>query len=648
MIVRMWNFFYSLYQSACRRFNWLHNFVLYAVIGVLAACLDYSIFWSVWHFTGLSPEISSLIGNLCGFLFTFTGNTFYNFKKSTHVVFRFVSYFLITIGGMTLSTLLIHYAKTLMNVHLLKAVLVLFVIPAIQFILNKTITYRDFSEGDTALIITPGKWWKEKTFMQKFFVIFLLASGLMWVVVPSTYHSVLHFDPAETLMWGSTFNWGSAKHPPMSGIMLYNFCRIFGFPNFAIFLCSQLCVTIGFVYIYKLARCFFKQNESVIATLLITFYFFYNFETPKFNANIPHLLFMPMMCYYFYRGCTANKWHHWLLMAAASAGACLSKYSAGVLAISFILFLVVNKEARRVLLSIKPYVAGIFFCALLTPHILHLINTDFLVLHYINHGKAVKYGYFMQIAVLAAAIIVPLLCMSAVAFITLWLGNKKFPGWKLSIHQNKAMQYTLCIIGGQAAFLLGMGFIGHRLLTIWTFPLFLTAGIFIMSFVKSPVSERTQKCFAALCTLFAAVMLLIPLIHYNTSSKYRYHLDKAEFRAAAEKFYHEQTGKAIPFVIGDIWETAMLQNSLRYQVKASPCSDPILTGMHREFIARNGAIAITRGPESASQKIRQFFDVELKWHKIDLEYCARFGKKKTFTFFLAAVPPTIAEQDVTK
>ena len=193
-----------------------------------------------------------------------------------------------------------------------------------------------------------------------------------------------------------------------------------------------------------------------------------------------------------------------------------------------------------------------------------------------------------------------------------------------------------------------MGFIGHRLLTIWTFPLFLTAGIFIMSFVKSPVSERTQKCFAALCTLFAAVMLLIPLIHYNTSSKYRYHLDKAEFRAAAEKFYHEQTGKAIPFVIGDIWETAMLQNSLRYQVKASPCSDPILTGMHREFIARNGAIAITRSPESASQKIRQFFDVELKWHKIDLEYCARFGKKKTFTFFLAAVPPTIAEQDMTK
>ena len=169
-----------------------------------------------------------------------------------------------------------------------------------------------------------------------------------------------------------------------------------------------------------------------------------------------------------------------------------------------------------------------------------------------------------------------------------------------------------------------------------------------MSFVNTPVSERTKKSFATLCMLFAPIMLLIPLIHSNTTSKYRYHLNKAEFRAAAEKFYQEQTGKAIPFVTGDIWDAAMLQNSLAYKVKAAPCSDPILTGLHREFIARNGAIAITRGPENASREIRQFFDVELKWHRIDLEYCARFGKKKSFTFFLAAVPPTIAEQDTTK
>ena len=47
---------------------------------------------------------------------------------------------------MALSTLLIYFTKNAANVYLLKAVLVLFVIPVIQFILNRKITYRDFKD----------------------------------------------------------------------------------------------------------------------------------------------------------------------------------------------------------------------------------------------------------------------------------------------------------------------------------------------------------------------------------------------------------------------------------------------------------------------------------------------------------------------
>lgn len=651
MIIRAWNFFFGLYKRACSRFSWLHNFVLYAVIGLMAAALDYSIFFTLSRFFSFAPEIASLIGNTCGFLFTFSGNTFYNFKKSSHVLFRFISYFSITIGGMTLSTLLIHYAKGKINIYFLKAVLVLFVIPMIQFILNKKITYRDFSSGNSSRVVTPAEWfnrWKQKSFLRKFFDIFLILSALLWVIVPSTYHSALHFDPAETLMWGSSFNWGSAKHPPMSGYILYNFCRIFGFSNFAIFLCSQLCVTLGFIYICKLAKCFFDRDSSVIATLLITFYFFYNFETPKFNANIPHLLFVPMMCYYFYRGCTANKWHHWLLTAIAAAGACLSKYSAGVLAVSFIIYILIDKDARKVLLTLKPYVAGLLFFILMTPHILHLINTDFLVFDYINHGKSVKYGYWMQLLVLAAAIITPLFCMIAAEFICSWIGSKRFPGFKISVCNPSALKFSACIIGGQAAFLLAMGLLGHRLLTIWTFPLFLTAGIFIVSFVKTPVADRTKRVFAVLCSGFALLMLLFPLYYYNTTSKYRYHLDKKELRKTAVDFYRSQTGKDIPFVIGDIWDAAMLQNSLKYKVKASPSSDPILTGLHLKKIAAHGALVITRGPENAAREIRKFFNVDLKWQEMKIDYRARFGNTKCFKFYLAVLPPVETNQENSK
>ena len=109
-------------------------------------------------------------------------------------------------------------------------------------------------------------------------------------------------------------------------------------------------------------------------------------------------------------------------------------------------------------------------------------------------------------------------------------------------------------------------------------------------------------------------------------------------RAAAENFYRQQTGKDIPFVIGDIWLASMLQNSLQYRVKACPLSDPILTGLHLEKIKKHGAIVITSGPDNAGKATWNLCSTDLKWQEIKIDYCARFGKKKIFKFFLAALP----------
>jgi hypothetical protein len=195
------------------------------------------------------------------------------------------------------------------------------------------------------------------------------------------------------------------------------------------------------------------------------------------------------------------------------------------------------------------------------------------------------------------------------------------------------------VMGTCFSLLICMGLAGHRLLTIWTYPLFLTAGIFIMAFNPLQLSERTRRTFVILCSAFALIMLLFPLIYYNSHSKYRYHLDKNEMRTAAENFYRQKTGRNIPFVIGDIWLASMLQNTLHYQVKACPISDPILTGLHLKKIEEHGAIVITHYPDKAEKTIQSFCNTDVEWREIKIDYCARLGKKKTFKFFLAAVPP---------
>ena len=347
-----------------------------------------------------------------------------------------------------------------------------------------------------------------------------------------------------------------------------------------------------------------------------------------------------MMTYYVYRGCTACKWHHWLLTAVCAAGACLSKYTAGVVGLSLCLFVLVNKDARKIFLSIKPYAALLLFAGLMTPHIMHLIKTDFVVFEYINYGiKPQKYGYFMQLLVQCAAIAAPLVCMETALLVSRIFDRRRFSFAKPGVTNAAALQYSGCIIGGQIAFLLITGLCGHRLLTIWTFPLYLTAGIFLMSFYPQYLDDRVKRAFAVLCSAVAALLLIFPLIYYNCSSKYRYHMRKADMRETAEKFYREQTGREIPFITGDIWSAAMLQNTFKYSVKAAPAFDVILMGLHRDTVCEKGALVASLFPEADAEYVRKMFGVELKWQKAEIAYRARFGKTKTFAFSLAVIPP---------
>ncbi|WP_287617762.1 GtrA family protein, partial [Ruminococcus sp.] len=84
----------------------------------------------------------SLIGNVCGFIFTFMTNTLVNFKKRSEYMKTFASYATICIAGSLISTLLIHLLKSSMNIYILKFMVMIFVC-LLQYFLNRTITYKN-------------------------------------------------------------------------------------------------------------------------------------------------------------------------------------------------------------------------------------------------------------------------------------------------------------------------------------------------------------------------------------------------------------------------------------------------------------------------------------------------------------------------
>ncbi len=116
-------------------------FLLYAVIGGAAAAVDYLTFFLIETNTSVSPEAAGIFGQLLGFLFSFTMNTFVNFKKTDKLLRRFMLYFGVTAVGMAISTTVIAIFKSVIDVFVLK-LFCLFFVSIIQFFLNKHVTYR--------------------------------------------------------------------------------------------------------------------------------------------------------------------------------------------------------------------------------------------------------------------------------------------------------------------------------------------------------------------------------------------------------------------------------------------------------------------------------------------------------------------------
>lgn len=131
----------SLFRLICLRFPSLKNFVLYGFIGIGGAFVDFLVFSLLVRFM-VSAEISNVLGAICGFGFTFSINTFFNFKKTDKLLKRFLSYGSICLVGMLFSTLMVALLKNSMNIYLLKILLIIFV-ASFQFALNKKITYRE-------------------------------------------------------------------------------------------------------------------------------------------------------------------------------------------------------------------------------------------------------------------------------------------------------------------------------------------------------------------------------------------------------------------------------------------------------------------------------------------------------------------------
>ena len=145
----------------------------------------------------------------------------------------------------------------------------------------------------------------------------------------------------EGLVWGSLYDFGTHKHPPLFGWVIYFFYNLLGKTDYSVYLICQLFIITGFIYVYKLARFFFDKQKAVCSAMILEGCFTYSYITifDGFNPNVFIIALFPIIAYYFYLILKNNKLSDWILLGLFTGLCFLSKYQTILIVMSMFLLL---------------------------------------------------------------------------------------------------------------------------------------------------------------------------------------------------------------------------------------------------------------------------------------------------------------------
>ena len=408
-----------------------------------------------------------------------------------------------------------------------------------------------------------------KTNINKFFYIFLLIHLSVWTLIPSLTNQNLPLDTIEALAWSSNLEWGFNKHPPASAFFVEIFYQIFGSNDWAYYLLSQIFVIFTFFIIWKFSYEFLgNKNLSLFSVLLLETIYFYNFTSPEFNVNVCQLPFWALTVYYswklYYKKNIDIK--DGVLLGFFAAFGFLSKYLFIYLLISIDLlffYLIFIKKDKKY--DFKYLIPLIVFVGLLIPHIIWLINNDYITITYglhrtglsepnfIDHLKYPLIFLVKQIGILIPFFILSLFLTSKFKF-NLKFNDKKLL-FLLSINILPIMLIFL------TSFILGV-----KIRTMWMTPFYLFIGTLLIYIFQKQINLKKIKNFYI---TFIFLFLLSPIIYaYNSINQIDKRTDYLgkEIAAKVQKKWDLEFNEPINVVLGNEWYAG----NLSYHLKSRP------------------------------------------------------------------------------
>lgn len=388
---------------------------------------------------------------------------------------------------------------------------------------------------------------------------FSLAHLLLWTIVPTLVSPNAPLDVIEGYVWGHEWLLGTYKHPPMQAWWLETLTLLTRQAPWTHFFASQLAVIIAFWAIWQTGRRILTERAALVGVLLLEGVVYYNYTSPEFNPNVLQLPFWALIGLFFHRAVKNDRWGDWALLGFWSACGLYTKYSTVIILLVLGLLLLAHPESRRRLRGKGPYLAAATAFLLFLPHLIWLVNNDYMPLQYMEsrmHHLDSNSEYVMRpIRFLASQMLV----VTPLLFLVLTLvGRKIFSPSKIERPISFDESFLYAVTFGPLVLFLLMGLSGARLHDMWGTPILGFLGIWAIKHFQDALSPQALRRFAY---GWLAVFIVILAAYAGTSVFYPYFTHQSQriyfpghaLAKAVNSTWDKRYHTPLRYIIGDTW-----------------------------------------------------------------------------------------------
>ncbi len=389
------------------------------------------------------------------------------------------------------------------------------------------------------------------------FALFALIHAALWTALPATLYPNLPLDLIEALTYGREWQLGYDKLPPLPWWVIEIAYRLFGVDT-VYYLIAQITVLAAFALVWLLARRLTGPAGALVAVLIVDGLHYFNFTAAKFNHDVIQLPFWALAGLAFHGALRTGRMRDWCLLGLALGLALWAKYFVVMLALPLALFILIDRDARPALRTAGPYVAALIALLVALPHLVWLVENDFLPFKYAEARAAPVRG-------LIDHLLHPLAFVVGQVFWLLPSGLIALPlAWPRAAREPPAADafdrriVTLLAFGPAALLVAGSAVSGRGLITMWGYPLWLFLGLWLVIEAGPALAQARLKrialAWAAVTALYAVAFIANSAVLPFFDHRYRAQLfPGGRLGAEISTRFRAATGQPLAYVIGSMW-----------------------------------------------------------------------------------------------